>query len=577
MPKQHSQKKVNKQKKVNRAKNGVLGGSSREARSCISWLHISDWHQGLPDFDRSVLLQGMLEDIRARSSFDPELSDIDLVVFSGDVAFSGKTTEYTVAKTTLIDPIRKLVGERARFVFAPGNHDLERDKVSEIPPDWEKLLSSRAPERQKQLGDLLYDKKKSPMMLSPFQNFYRFSKENGWPYPDGDLVHSFILERGTSKLGIATVNTAVCCGRHAIRAKGEAADHPYWDYGTLAITERQLRDAILRLRHADFKILVMHHPLSWVHEDEQAVLEQLISSNFDLVLYGHEHLPRFSSVSGNFGDIKFVPAGSAYAGRSPINPRYTNAFNFGLLNCATGEGAIHHRRWMEERDCWAMDDRYWPDGVARFLIQKKLLSQNSKYIFHALRRFKPFHSKRAGRKAEITLKHRSLSLPEGDFIDATVRYKIELHPGPAELFEFRTTTNTRIENHPSKDIRDRAFSVIKMSPKPKTQKRDKTRNNRIAGTSQISPLTTVVEYQYRMLEMDNGVWYFALGRFIDQVKIFIEKAEGFEYEFQPIGGFPDLQPGPDGLLSFETIESEGGHLPGQGYMVQWYPATGKTK
>nr|WP_256464324.1 metallophosphoesterase [Bradyrhizobium sp. 21] len=540
-------------------------------------MHISDWHQGLPDFDRSVLLQGMLEDIRARSSFDPQLSDIDLVIFSGDVAFSGKATEYALARKTLIDPIRKLLGERAKFVFAPGNHDLERDKTSEIPPDWEKLLSSKAPERQKQLGDLLYDKKKSPMMLSPFQSFYSFSKENGWPYPDGDLVHSFILERGASKLGIATINTAVCCGRHAIRAKGEVADHPYWDYGTLAITERQLRDAISRLRHTDFRMLVMHHPLSWVHEDEQAVLEQLISSNFDLVLYGHEHLPRFSSVSGNFGDIKFVPAGSAYAGRSPINPRYTNAFNFGLLNCTTGEGAIHHRRWMEERDCWATDDRYWPDGVARFLIQKKLLSQNSKYIFHALRRFKPFHSKRAGKKAEITLKHRSLSLPEGDFIDATVRYRIELYPGPAELFEFRTITNKRVENHPSKDIRDRAFSVVKMSPKPKTQKRDKILNNRIAGASQISPQTAVVEYQYRMLEMDNGVWYFALGRFIDQVKIFIEKAEGFEYEFQPIGGFPDLQPGPDGLLSFETIESEGGHLPGQGYLVQWYPAVRKTK
>src|SRR3954468_17075749 len=78
VPKQHSLKKVNKQKKVNMAKNGAIGSPSREARSCISWLHISDWHQGLPDFDRSVLLQGMLEDIRARSSFDSELSDIDL-------------------------------------------------------------------------------------------------------------------------------------------------------------------------------------------------------------------------------------------------------------------------------------------------------------------------------------------------------------------------------------------------------------------------------------------------------------------------------------------------------------------
>ncbi|MEH2612216.1 metallophosphoesterase family protein [Bradyrhizobium sp. AZCC 1693] len=562
---------------LKKGKNGVSSGHSRDSKSRVAWLHISDWHQGLPDLDRSVLLQGMLEDIRARSSFDPELSDIDLVVFSGDVAFSGSASEYAAAKTSLIDPIRSLIGERATFVFSPGNHDLERDKISEIPLDWEKLLSSKAPERQRQLGDLLYDRKKSPMMLSPFQSFYHFSKDNGWSYPDGDLVHSLILDRGSNKLGIATINTAVCCGRHAIRAKGEAADHPYWDYGTLAITERQLRDAMARLRHADFKILVMHHPLSWVHEDEQAILEQLISSNFDLVLYGHEHLPRFSSVSGNFGDIKFIPAGSAYAGRTPANPRYTNAFNFGLLNCATGEGAIHHRRWMEERDCWTTDNRYWPDGVARFLIQKKILPQNSKYLFHALRRFKPFHSKRAGTKAEITLKHRPISLPEGNFIEATVRYKIELYPGPEELFEFRTITNKRVENHPSKNIRDRAFSVIKMSPKPKAQKRDKVLNNRIAGAAQISSKTTVVEYQYQMLEMDNGVWYFALGRFIDHVKIFIEKAGGFEYEFQPVGGFPDLQPGPDGLLSFETVESDGGHLPGQGYMVQWYPSVRKAR
>ncbi|MGY4465883.1 hypothetical protein ACVWWK_001565 [Bradyrhizobium sp. LB9.1b] len=74
-----------------------------------------------------------------------------------------------------------------------------------------------------------------------------------------------------------------------------------------------------------------------------------------------------------------------------------------------------------------------------------------------------------------------------------------------------------------------------------------------------------------MLETGDGVWFFGLGRFIDRVEINIERAEGFDYEFKSMGGFPDLQPGPHGVLKYETLQSEGGHLPGQGYMVQWYP------
>ncbi len=218
---------------------------------------------------------------------------------------------------------------------------------------------------------------------------------------------------------------------------------------------------------------------------------------------------------------------------------------------------------------------YWPDGVAHFLIQKKEpLPGNAKYIFHAQRLFKPYHAKRAGRRAEITLKHQPIDLPEGTFIEATVRYKIELYPGPEELFEFKTIPNKQVETHPSKNVRDRAFSVIEMSPEAQEAKRDATQNNRIAGVAKISSQATKIVYQYQLLEMEHGVWYFALGRFMDQVKINIVKAPGFEYEFQSIGGFPDLQPGPD-ILSFETVESEGGHLPGQGYLVQWYPADKK--
>ena len=232
---------------------------------------IGFWHQGRPDFDRTVLLDGMLEDIRARSRFHPELSEIDLVIFSGDIAFSGTKSEYASAKASLLDPIRKELGGQAKFVFAPGNHDYERDKIADIPSEFEKLWSSEARERQKKLGNLLYDRKSSAMMLSPFESFYQFSRKCGWSYPDGQMVHSLIIDRGPNKkLGVATINTAVGCGRHAIRPKGDDADYPYWDYGTLAITERQLTDAIDRVKGADFKILVMHHPLSWMHRRRTA-------------------------------------------------------------------------------------------------------------------------------------------------------------------------------------------------------------------------------------------------------------------------------------------------------------------
>jgi DNA repair exonuclease SbcCD nuclease subunit len=193
VPMQHSTGKSLTTVKKQRRPAGASGwNSGREG--LVTWLHISDWHQGEPDTDRRILLQGMLEDIRARSSFASELSEIDLVIFSGDVAFSGKSTEYAAAESELIEPIRQLLGGKARFVFAPGNHDLEWDKIGSIPSEWEGLLSSNATDRHKQVGDLLYDKKKSPMMLSPFQNFYQFSQKNGWSY-EGEPVHSVIVEQ----------------------------------------------------------------------------------------------------------------------------------------------------------------------------------------------------------------------------------------------------------------------------------------------------------------------------------------------------------------------------------------------
>lgn len=510
----------------------------------------------------------MLEDVNRRAQFDPRLSDIDAVIFSGDIAYSGKDSEYTAVEKGLIGPLREILGSDTAFIFTPGNHDLDRSQIADIPAEWEKLITARTAGRRKQIGDLLYDSRKAPTLLAPFDSFYAFSNRNGCPYSAAGLVSSRTF--ADNRVGVVTINTATCCARHSLAGGGDGTAAQPWDYGTLSISERQLRQAMDDIKSCKIKFLVMHHPISWMHESEQPVLEQLIADHFDLVLYGHEHLPRFSSVSGNFGDIKFVPAGCSYAGRTPENPRYTNAYNFGVVDLKTEDGSIYHRHWQEERDRWTTDDRYWPEGVARFLIQKHILPGNKGYIFDALRSYKPYHSKRPAKKAEITLTHTPITIEGQEFLEATVRYKLQLHPGDAEKYTFRTITNKRMTEHASEKVRERAFSVVSMLPKPTSASKDGNADHRILGSVELSGKSATIEYHYRMLETQFGVWFFTLGRFTDNVRFQLKRADGYEYEFLPLGGFPNLPPDKDGLLSFESLESEGGHLPGQGYMVQWY-------
>jgi hypothetical protein len=148
----------------------------------------------------------------------------------------------------------------------------------------------------------------------------------------------------------------------------------------------------------------------------------------------------------------------------------------------------------------------------------------------------------------------------------------DLYPGPAEQFCFGTITNKRTSELPSKAVREQAYKIISILPKPHAAAptKQKASNKRIVSVT-LPTDEASLEYQYELLNCEDDIWFFSLKRFIDKVKIIIEKESGYEYEFLPLGGFPELHPGPDGILSYETIESGAGHLPHQGYLVQWYP------
>ena len=110
----------------------------------LTWLHLSDWHQRGADFDRKVVRDALIRDIQERQRIAPALAQVNFVIFSGDLAFSGEASEYEAARKELLDPVLTAVGlEPGLIFFVPGNHDLNRGTVREmLPPELQKPLDS---------------------------------------------------------------------------------------------------------------------------------------------------------------------------------------------------------------------------------------------------------------------------------------------------------------------------------------------------------------------------------------------------------------------------------------------------
>ena len=98
--------------------------------STVTWLHLSDWHQKATDFDRKVVRDALLKDLRNRARIDPKLKSVDFILFTGDLAFSGKDSEYKLAAFQFLEPVLRAVGVKKENLFLiPGNHDLDRQDL----------------------------------------------------------------------------------------------------------------------------------------------------------------------------------------------------------------------------------------------------------------------------------------------------------------------------------------------------------------------------------------------------------------------------------------------------------------
>ncbi|MCX6928389.1 MAG: metallophosphoesterase, partial [Verrucomicrobia bacterium] len=226
----------------------------------LTWLHLSDLHCCNPKskWDAHLVMTTLVKDLK-RMQAEQGLRP-DFIFFTGDAAYGeigsskGETiVEQFESAKLFFDSVRKAFEPEilAENIFlVPGNHDVNRKKVSEVDikflddsPSFEKILD--------------WIKKANPdwrRWMERLEHYRNFLTSSGYAHllEDKDrLIYAVQREVHGTRVGIVGLNTAWACCRDGEKAK-------LWWGGKWQIGN--LRPAI---EDCSFTIGLLHHPPNW--------------------------------------------------------------------------------------------------------------------------------------------------------------------------------------------------------------------------------------------------------------------------------------------------------------------------
>lgn len=283
----------------------------------LTWLHLSDLHRGQPgEAGRwSAARMAVLDDLRQMAA---ELGPPDLILFTGDLAFSGKPEEFHLVDETLAE-VREATGGDPLLVAVPGNHDLRR------PPDghasaggFDEYLN---PHKAYLRRGLLHGKRESigfiEELFFAYREFWARTLRPSWDRPGVDyqlglLPGDFVLtlDRAGLRLGVAGVNSAF------LQQRGDPPGAEEHYKGRLVVEPEQLGGVdLFRWTGAhDAALLLMHHPPDWLHNRDLFETNVYHPRWFTACLFGHMHGHRYQQFEGAGPDVRRYIQGSSLFG-----------------------------------------------------------------------------------------------------------------------------------------------------------------------------------------------------------------------------------------------------------------------
>lgn len=321
--------------------------------SKLTWVHLSDLHFGkneVDNYEQSHIVKELASDIVAL--VQKHNLCIDFIFFTGDIVFSGSKESYDKAYEYLCLLAKSANVDISNVIVVPGNHDVVRNPLLSTLP---------TPKSSKDVSALTGNKAELEQYTSGFQNFQNFTRQIcGFDRYTDNKLYSVVNQKVHGKsVSIMALNTSWLAVKDI-------------QQGDAVLGERQVREALQDTDDSDIIIALMHHPFSWLSEDDNSMAKGLLEKRADFVLNGHIH--RISDVGklSLFGNAFNLSSGSIYGD----NSEFSNAYNIVQCDFDEGIGTIFFRQYVKlHGGYWSVDnsvDSSIPDGIATFKLPSRI-------------------------------------------------------------------------------------------------------------------------------------------------------------------------------------------------------------
>lgn len=351
----------------------------------LTWLHLSDLHVHSESWQQDHVLDALVRDL-PKLLEERELRP-DLLFVTGDVAARGQRAEYDGAFIVL-EQITKLLGldRRERVFVVPGNHDVERGRISGMAKGHHAWLMGLEPDvLRNAVGELMGDAKDFARYGDRLTEWCAFTDKFLGParsVSSDRPWRSDVVDVGGLAVGVLSLCTAWASG-------------PDDRKGSLILGERQIHDMVAEARDggAHLKIVLMHHPLHWLHDGEYSAIRGRLEHEVDVVLHGHVHDAHSAlHVASGSAHVE-IGAGAAYGG---LGQDASHGFSVGRLDLALGRLEVHCFTWTTRGGKWhadagapGADDRgrvslpFKPEAIAPEVAQRGGLEVLATRLRHA--------------------------------------------------------------------------------------------------------------------------------------------------------------------------------------------------
>ena len=261
----------------------------------------------------------------------------DLIIVTGDVAFSGKRAEYERA-TVFFDDILAAAGlQRRQLLAIPGNHDVDRDlgvglaRTLSSGEEADRYFAPDAP--------MPHLAQKQRAFWDWYDAFFASIRSR----PASSCGPVELVVAGDRRVGVLPINSALFCQDDG-------------DHAKLWVGRRALDTALGQLDalDAEIRVALVHHPLDWLADLERANVRATLAGSVDVVLRGHLHETDVKQIVSQHGGTVEIAAGAAYQTR-----RWPNCALYATLQGASIE--LFPIRYEDTpTEVWTVDPSVFP-------------------------------------------------------------------------------------------------------------------------------------------------------------------------------------------------------------------------